>query len=202
MHTGIDMNGNNITGANTVSASGVSVTGAVSANSVSATGAVSASSLSATGAVSANSLSATTVSIGGQSVDASRAALLNQIYGLNCPAGQVLTAQAGTASCVVVDSVPSGTIAAFIKACPAGWGLFTAANGRFLVGTGSDGLGNTYALNESLGKAAVALAMSNLPLISTPVKSGTSASALVSGGTPTNVDIRPPYYAVNWCQKT
>jgi hypothetical protein len=148
------------------------------------------------------------VSIGGQSVDAGRAALLNQIYGTTCPTGQVLTAQGGSATCVY--SVPPGAIAAFADVCPPGWQPFTAANGRFLVGTGdnsltySDGTTHNYTLGETGNNAAVKLVLSNLGLQWNTYFGGLTGSGAINKldpGPATKVDARPPYYAVNWCQK-
>jgi hypothetical protein len=150
------------------------------------------------------------VSIGGQSVDAGRAAMLNQIYGLSCSTaqGQVLTVQGGTASCVY--SVPQHTIAAFDTPCPPGWTAFAAGAGRFLVGTGSDGLPHsngqlyTYGLGESGGNAAVTLVLGNLPLNFPNTGSNANSGNKAEPGTtlPAPINVLPPYTAVNWCQKS
>jgi hypothetical protein len=212
MYTDINMGGKSITGASSVAATGnvsagsVSASGTVAAASVTASGAVSAATLTASSAVSANTVSATTVSIGGQSVDAGRAALLNQIYGTTCPTGQVLTAQGGTATCVY--SVPPGAIAAFTDACPPGWAAFTEGNGHFLVGTGTDGI-HTYDpadTGKQGGSAAATLVLStsNLPLTwgLAPAKlGGTVDVPIQSAPTTTSFDARPPFTIVNWCRK-
>jgi hypothetical protein len=151
-------------------------------------------------------VSATTVSIGGQSLGSTQAIAVNQLSGLDCGAGQFLTRQGGTVSCA--QSVPAGAVAGFTSACPAGWTALSAAAGRFLVGTGTGPGGNTYTLSSVGGTASITITMPNLPMVwqSGQASSVTAtvfpAQGTVVGNTAQAIDTRPPYYAVNWCQKS
>ena len=52
---------------------------------------------------------------------------------------QVLSYDDGTAWQTISETVPAGTIAFFTGACPTGWTEYTAARGRYIVGTPSGG---------------------------------------------------------------
>jgi type II secretory pathway pseudopilin PulG len=169
MHTALDMNANNITGAGTVTA--------------------------------------TAVSIGGQTLGTTQATAVTQLANLDCAAGQVLTRQGGSVVCVQPNP-PAGTVAGFTTACPTGWTALANSAGRFLVGTGTGPFGNTYALLQTGGVSTVTIQRSNVPFdwsgqspVITAASTYPGTGVVVGNASPTPIDVRPSYLAVNWCQK-
>lgn len=116
-----------------------------------------------------------------------------------------------------------------LTVCPPGWNDFTAAQGKFLVGTGSDGQGDVYALGANGGEARHQLTQAEMPSHSHPMTFGwggpgghidTAGSGPgydgyfgpggsypghhatdAMGGTQPHEN-RPPYVAVRWCVKS
>ena len=116
-----------------------------------------ATNVSAT-TVSATNVSTNVLTIGGQQLALSDAQTLAALSAASCGAGYALTKSGSSIYCVAIPSVPTGTIAAFEGGCPAGWGLYSAAADRVLVGAGG-----AYSAGQTGGADSVTLTKDQMP---------------------------------------
>ena len=117
------------------------------------------------------------------------------------------------------DSVPSGAVMPFnLSSCPSGWSAFESAQGRFVIGVGSDGEGQSYGLEDVGGEAFHQLTIDEMPSHTHDARSkhyevyGSGSLGASHGQTPGNYETgaaggdqphenRPPYIALLYCEK-
>lgn len=133
-------------------------------------------------------------------------------------AGATPAEQPATVAFAAVQFPPRTVLPFNLSSCPTGWIPF--GQGRFLVGAGNDGQGNTYTVGESGGEAKHVLTADEMPPHTHAyskvadatgrgeVRSGKDFSLSgegegvtgpAGGGSPH--ENRPPYMAVLYCQK-
>jgi len=103
------------------------------------------------------------------------------------------------------DAVPPGAVQAFnLSACPPGWVAFAAAQGRTVIGAGTLG-SETYSAADTGGQVTHALTMAQLgqnTLTGAAPDPGTTDYAYFTGTAPAPLDVRQPYIALLYCEKT